>query len=101
MCGILHAVVFQQGLSIVVTLRIDDKLCIVRSAKLRRIGCMKTRRRSALERCHRHHAAVFAQNMLQTVGNGSGALERRAVGKVNLNGKLVALGRRHHLLRQL
>ena len=62
---------------------------------------MESGRRTAFEGCDTHHALVPADHLLQRVGHGGGTLDSGADGHVNLYGKLVAVGERHHPLGYL
>lgn len=79
---------------------VHNELGVVGSAYLRGVAVLEPWRRASLERCHRHHARVASQYLLQAVGHPCRAFDGRPRRQVYLHGKLVAVGRGHHLLWQ-
>ena len=80
---------------------IHDKLRITLIRKLRGVRGMEAGRRTTLEGGDTHHALVLADHVFQRVGHGCGTLDGGTEGQVDLHGKLVTVGDRHHLLRDL
>ena len=78
---------------------VDYELGKVGAAQLRRVGRLESRRTAAVEGGDVGHAAVAAHHVAQAVGHHAGALDGRALGQIHLDGKLVARGARHQLLR--
>ena len=62
---------------------------------------METWRGTAFEGCDTHDALVLANHVFQRVGHSCGTLDSGTERQVDLYGKLVAVGDRHHLLRYL
>ena len=61
---------------------------------------METRRGAPLELRNGHYPFVLAQYVGHAVSHGRCTFERCSGRHVYLNGKLITVGRRHHLLRE-
>ncbi len=71
------------------------------AGNLRGVGGLEAGRRHAVEVGHGDHTGHAPDHVLQRVGQPCGVLNGASRGHEDLHGKLVTLGDRHQLLRQL